>query len=82
MHQVKFVRERLTPIVIRKGRRSDKKSETCDGENKQLPAVWDSVNWVQRETRPDVSALASLGMWSLNRSTVRDVCDANAAVGD
>ena len=25
MHQVKFVRERLSPIVIRKGRRSDKK---------------------------------------------------------
>ena len=78
--QVKFVRERVTQIVIGKGRRSDKKSETSDGENKQLRALWGSVNWVQRGTRPDVSALASLGMGSFNRSTVRDVCDANAAV--
>ena len=77
IHQVKFVRERLTPIVTRRGRRSDK---TGDGENKQLRAVWGSVNWVQRVTRPDVSALASLRMGSLNRSTVQDVCDANAAV--
>ena len=38
------------------------------------------VSWVQRETRPDVSALASLGMGSLNHFTVQDLCDANAAV--
>ena len=39
-----------------------------------------SVNWVQRETRPDVSALASHGMGSINRGTVQDLCDANTAV--
>ena len=80
IYQAKFVRERLSPIVIPKGRRSDKKSETSDGEKRQLRAVWGSVNWVQRETRPDVSALASLGMGSINRSTVQDMCDANTAV--
>ena len=80
IHQAKFVRERLSPIVIPKGRRSDKKSETSDEEKRQLRAVWGSVNWVQRETRPDVSALASLGMGSINRSTVQDLCDANTAV--
>ena len=62
IHQAKFVRERLSPIVIPKGRRSDKKSETSDGEKRQLRALWGSVNWVQHETRPDVSVLASLGM--------------------
>ena len=75
-----FVQERLFPIVIPRGRRSDKKSETTEGEKRQLRAVWGSVNWVQRETRPDVSALASLGMGSLNHSTVQDLCDANMAV--
>ena len=80
IHQAKFVRERLSPITIPKGRRSDKKSETSDGEKRQLRAVWGSVNWVQRETRPDISALASLGMRSINRSTVQDLCDANTAV--
>ena len=42
--------------------------------------VWGSINLVQRESRPDVSALASLGMGSLNHSTVQDLCDANVAV--
>ena len=80
IHQAKFVRERLSPIVIPKGRRSDKNSETSDGEKKQLRVVWSSVNWVQGETRPDVSALASRGMGSITRSTVQDLCDANTAV--
>ena len=62
VHQAIFVRERLSLIVIPLGRRSDKKSETTDGEKRQLRAVWGSVNWVQRGARPDVSALASLGM--------------------
>ena len=61
-NQAKFVQELLSPIVIPRRRRSDKKSETTEGEKRQLRAVWGSVNWVQRETRPDVSALASLGM--------------------
>ena len=49
-------------------------------KKRQLRAVWGSANWVQRETRPDVSALASFGMGSINRSTVQDLCDANTAV--
>ena len=57
--------------MIPRGRRSDKKSETTDGEKRQLRAVWGSVNRVQREIRPDVSALASL-----NHSSVQDLCDA------
>ena len=80
VHHAKFVQERLFPIVISRGRRSDKKSETTDGEKRQLRAVWSSANRVQRETRPGVSALASLGMGSLNHSTVQDLCDANMAV--
>ena len=73
VHQAKFVQERLFPIVIPKGRRSDKKSETTDGEKMQLRAVCGSVKWFQRESCPDVSALASLGMGSLNHSTVQDL---------
>ena len=80
VHQAKFVQERLSPIVIPRGRRSDKKSETTEGEKRQLRAVWGSVNWVQRETLPDVSALPSLGMGSVNHSTLQDMCDANVTV--
>ena len=56
-----------------------KKSETTEGEKRQLRAVSGSVNWVQRESRPDVSALASWGMGSLNHSIVQDLCHANMA---
>ena len=80
VHQAKFVQERLSHFVITRGCRSDKKSETTEGEKRQSRAVWSSVDWVQRESRPDVSALASLGMGSLNHSTVQDLCDANMAV--
>ena len=80
VHQAKFVRERLSPVVIPKERRSDKTSETSGGEKRQQRAVWCSVNRVQRKTRPDVSARASLGMGSLNQSTVQELCDANTAV--
>ena len=49
VHQAKFVQERLSLIVILRGRRSDKKSEFTEGEKRQLRAVWCSVNWVQRD---------------------------------
>ena len=80
VHQAKFIRERLTPITILKGRRSDKKLGTTDGEKSQLRAVWGAINWVQRETRPDASGLASLGMGRITISTVQDLCDANDCV--
>ena len=38
------------------------------------------LNVVSSEKRPDVSALASLDMGSINHSTVHDLCDANTAV--
>ena len=66
--------------MIPRGRRSDKKSETTDGEKRQLRVVCGSVKWVQRETRPHVSAMASLCMGSLIHSTVQDSCDENMAI--
>ena len=78
IHQAKSVQERLSPIVIPRRRQSYKKSETTDCECNCVR--WDSINWVQRKSRPDVSALASLGMGSLNCSTVQDLYDANVTV--
>ena len=43
-------KRRLSPIVIPRGRRTDKKSETSHGEKRQLRAVWGSINWFQRES--------------------------------
>ena len=80
IHQAKFIKERLVPVEIAKGRKSDKKAETSPGEKSQLRAVLGSCNWVQREARPDASALTSLCMSRVNESTVQDLCDANECV--
>ena len=56
VHQAKFIQERLQPISIPRGRRSDKKSPTWDGEKKQLRGVLGGLAWVQREARPDAAA--------------------------
>ena len=80
VHQAKFIQERLAPISIAKGRKSDKRAETTFGEKSQLRAVLGGCNWVQRETRADVSGLSSLGMSRINCSTVQDLCDANDIV--
>ena len=62
VHQANLISERLKPIEIACGRRSNKTVWTTPGEQSQLRAVYCSINWVQHETRPDVSGLASLGM--------------------
>eukprot|EP00969_Alexandrium_andersonii_P023645 1032026-Alexandrium_andersonii.AAC.1 len=56
VHQAKFILERLGPISIPRGWRKDKKAEATAGEKAQLRAVYGSLNWVCRETRPDVAA--------------------------
>ena len=78
VHQAKFVQERLSAIVIPRGRRSDKKSDTTDGEKRQLRAVW--ARSIGSNERVALTCRASLGMGSLNHSTVQDLCDANVVV--
>ena len=36
VHQAKFVQERLSPILFPRGRRSDKKTETTEGEKEAI----------------------------------------------
>ena len=59
IHQAKFVRERLSPIVIPKGRRSDKKSETSDGEKK---ATSSCVGFCQLGSSRDTSRCIGFGI--------------------
>ena len=80
VHKAKFIKERLRPIHIPRGRKSNKTVPTTTTEKSQLRAVWGSVNWVQRESRPDASARGSIGMSRINDSTVQDLCDANECV--
>ena len=80
VHQAKFVLERLNPIAIARGRKSQKTSKLLPGEHRQFRAVMGATNWVQRESRPDVSGECSLIMAHTNDPTIADLVDANRVV--
>ena len=49
----RFIRERLRPISLPRGRCLDRSAEASDGEVKALRAVAGSLSWVARQCRPD-----------------------------
>ncbi|CAE7227250.1 RE1 [Symbiodinium sp. CCMP2592] len=77
---LKFVQERLSPVSLAKGRKSDPKALANDSEKGQLRAVIGSLKWCARGCRPDAAAAASLGAASFPAPTIQDVLDVNRAV--
>jgi hypothetical protein len=82
VHQAKFIMERLHPIVLPRGRFSDKTAVTTDQEKTQLKVALGATNWLQRETRPDASATSSILLGKVNKSTIQQVSDCNAMIKD
>ncbi|OLP86861.1 Copia protein [Symbiodinium microadriaticum] len=76
----KFVCERLSPVQLSKGRRSEPKALANDSEINQMRAVIGALNWLAKEGRPDASAAASLGASTFPKPVVQDILDVNAAV--
>ncbi|CAE7573255.1 RE1 [Symbiodinium sp. CCMP2592] len=76
----KFVCERLSPVQLSKGRRSEPKALANDSEINQMRAVIGALNWLAKEGRPDAAAAASLGASTFPRPVVQDILDVNAAV--
>ena len=77
---LKFVTERLSPVSLAKGRRSNPIELANQSEIGQLRAVIGSLNWCARECRPDAAAAASLGAASFPAPTIQDILDVNRAV--
>ena len=76
----KFVRERLEPVQMSKGRKADAKQLANDSEVNQMRAVIGALNWLAKEGRPDAAAAASLGSSTFPKPTVQDLIDVNKAV--
>ena len=76
----KFVSERLSPVQLSKGRRSEPKALANDSEINQMRAVIGALNWLAKEGRPDAAAAASLGASTFPKPVIQDVLDVNAAV--
>ena len=77
---MKFVTERLEPIMLAKGRKSQLKSLATESEIAQARAVVGSLNWASREGRPDAAAAASLSSSKFPKPLVEDLLDINKAV--
>ena len=74
----RFIRERLRPISLPRGRCLDRSAEASEGEVKALRAVAGSLSWIARQCRPDEAGTASNLQGS--RAVVKDLSDANRAV--
>ena len=76
----KFVCERLEPVALAKGRKSEVKALANDSEIAQMRAVIGGLNWAAKEGRPDCAAAASLGAACFPKPTIQDILDVNKAV--
>ena len=76
----RFIRERLRPISLPRGRCLDRSAEATEGEVKALRAVAGSVSWVARQCRPDEAGTASTLQGSVSRVAVKDLSDTNPVV--
>ena len=76
----RYIREKLNPIELKRGRLSDPKAEPTEGEKSQLRAVIGGIGWVARQARPDEASTASLLQSSFHEAVMKDLADANASV--
>ncbi|CAE7837485.1 unnamed protein product, partial [Symbiodinium necroappetens] len=73
LHQEKYINEQILPVALSKGRRSQKDSPLTKEEFQSFRSAVYKVNWVAKETRPEVCGTASLMASRLTRATVEDV---------
>ncbi|CAE7545245.1 unnamed protein product [Symbiodinium sp. CCMP2592] len=73
IHQEKYITEQVLPVPLLKGRRSQKESALTKDEFESFRSAIYKVNWVAKETRPEVCGTASLMASKLKDATVDDV---------
>ena len=75
----KFIEERLHPVDLEKGRKSQKKEPATPEEVSMARATCGALNWLSREGRPDASGPSSL-ISKLSKLTVEDLVQLNQVV--
>eukprot|EP00959_Pyramimonas_sp_CCMP1952_P227207 4750547-Pyramimonas_sp.AAC.1 len=55
----RYIKEKLNPIELKRGRWSDSKGQPTEGEECQLRAVIGGLGWAARQARPDEAPTAS-----------------------
>ena len=78
--QEKYILEQLQPIALAKGRRTDKASLLQGEEFQAFRSCIYRINSVAKETRPEMSGLASIMASKLTSACVEDALTVNKAV--
>ena len=76
----KFVDERLNPVELEKGRKSQPEDLATEAEKNATRAAVGSLTWAAKEGRPDAAVIASMTASRLNRLTVQDIIDLNKGI--
>ena len=76
----KFVEERLKPVVLPKGRASQKAEQATEDEVEGARATCGALNWLAKEGRPDLAGASSMASSRLNHLTVEDIVALNDVV--
>lgn len=80
MDQEKYIIEHVHPISLSRARRAQRGDPLTQSEFEQLRSLVYRINWVARETRPEVSGTASIMASKLQKATVADILVTNRAV--
>ncbi|CAE6953093.1 GIP [Symbiodinium sp. CCMP2592] len=71
--QKKYIEEQVHPVLLNKGRRSEKDSPLTQEEFEAFRSAIYKVNWIAKESRPEVCGMASILASKLKAATVEDV---------
>ncbi|CAE6937198.1 unnamed protein product [Symbiodinium sp. CCMP2456] len=78
--QGKYIREQIRPIALEKSRKQDKKATLNQLEFEALRSAIYKINWVAKESRPEMAGLASIMASRLKVATIDDVLTLNKCV--
>ena len=80
MNQEKYIIEKLHPLRLPLGRRSDKSSRLHSDEFEAFRSMLYKVAWVAHQTRPEAAGVVSILSSRLKEGTVEDVCCLNKLI--
>lgn len=73
MHQQKYILEKVFPVRLSKGRKTDKQSSLETSEFEEFRSMLYRVNWLAHQTRPECAGVVSILSSRLHHATVHDV---------
>ena len=76
----KYVEERMAPISIERGRRSQPDSPVTEEERQKARGAIGSIAWAAKEGRPDLAAPASILASRMKTMKVKDLVEINRAI--